>query len=53
MPRPRHRSFTQPEETRTFPHGSLRIITPDEIISSWRPALEAFARARERYLIYQ
>jgi class 3 adenylate cyclase len=32
MPRPQRRSFTQPEETRTFPHGSLRIITLDEVV---------------------
>jgi class 3 adenylate cyclase/uncharacterized cupin superfamily protein len=31
MPRPQHRSFTQPEETRTFPHGRLRIINLDDV----------------------
>ncbi len=32
MPRPQHRSFTEPEETRTFPHGNLRIIKLDEVV---------------------
>ncbi len=32
MPRPQHRSFEQPEETRTFPHGNLRVITLDEVV---------------------
>jgi len=32
MPRPQRRSFTQPEETRTFPHGSLKIINLDDVI---------------------
>jgi class 3 adenylate cyclase len=32
MPRPRNRSFSAPEETRTFPHGTLRIITMDEVV---------------------
>jgi len=32
MPRPQRRSFTEPEETRTFPHGALRIITLDEVV---------------------
>ncbi len=32
MPRPQRRSFTEPEETRTFPHGNLRIITLDEVV---------------------
>ena len=32
MPRLRRRSFTEPEETRTFTHGDLRIITLDEVI---------------------
>jgi class 3 adenylate cyclase len=32
MPRPQHRSFTQPEETRTFPHGKLHVITLDEVV---------------------
>lgn len=32
MPRPQSRSFTQPEETRTFPHGTLRIINLDEVV---------------------
>ena len=28
-------------------------LTPGEIVASWRPALEAFERARARYLIYR
>ena len=32
MPRPQRRSFTQPEETRTFPHGNLRIINLDDVM---------------------
>jgi class 3 adenylate cyclase len=32
MPRPQRRSFTQPEETRTFPHGNLKIINLDDVI---------------------
>ena len=32
MPRPQRRSFTEPEETRTFPHGNLRIVTLDEVV---------------------
>jgi class 3 adenylate cyclase len=32
MPRPQRRSFTQPEETRRFPHGALRIIMLDEVV---------------------
>jgi class 3 adenylate cyclase len=32
MQRAQHRSFTQPEETRTFPRGTLRIITLDEVV---------------------
>jgi class 3 adenylate cyclase len=32
MPRPQRRSFTDPEETRTFPHGKLRIINLDEVV---------------------
>ena len=32
MPRPQRRSFTEPEETRTFPHGTLRIVTLDEVV---------------------
>jgi class 3 adenylate cyclase len=32
MPRPQRRSFTQPEETRTFPHGNLKIINLDDVM---------------------
>lgn len=32
MPRPQRRSFTEPEETRTFPHGTLRVITLGEVV---------------------
>jgi class 3 adenylate cyclase len=32
MPRWQHRSFKEPEETRTFPHGTLRIIKLDEVV---------------------
>jgi len=32
MPRPQRRSFTQPEENRTFPHGNLKIINLDDVI---------------------
>ena len=32
MPRPQHRSFAQPEETRTFPRGTLKFVTLDEIV---------------------
>ncbi len=32
MPRPQRRSFTEPEETRRFPHGTLRIIKLDEVV---------------------
>ena len=32
MPQWRHKSFSQPEETRTFPHGKLRIVTLDEVV---------------------
>ena len=32
MPRPQRRSFTHPEETRTFPHGNLKIINLDDVI---------------------
>jgi class 3 adenylate cyclase len=39
MPRWQHRSFTEPEETRKFPHGQLRVITLDEVVVG-RYALE-------------
>jgi class 3 adenylate cyclase len=32
MPRPQHRSFKQPEETRRFPNGSLSIIKLDDVV---------------------
>ncbi|HEX6766214.1 MAG TPA: adenylate/guanylate cyclase domain-containing protein [Polyangiaceae bacterium] len=32
MPRWQHRSFTEPEEARNFPHGQLRVITLDEVV---------------------
>jgi class 3 adenylate cyclase len=32
MPRPQRRSFTEPEEVRRFPHGTLSIIKLDEVV---------------------
>jgi len=32
MPRLQRRSFTEPEETRSFPHGTLRIVALDQTV---------------------
>ena len=32
MPRLQRRSFAEPEETRRFPHGSLRTVALDEVV---------------------
>jgi class 3 adenylate cyclase len=32
MPRLQRRSFTEPEETRRFPHGSLSIVSLDDVV---------------------